>query len=197
MRAVRAGRYSTLGPNGADDGGGTSGQSLARGSSRIPAGRRTSGRQSMKTRAAVLRDMGEDWEKAIEMDLDPPQGERGASGSRRPASATRTTTCAPVTSGRYPIVGGHEGGRGGRGGRHRREPGATGRPHRLLVPADLRALPVLRQRHDQPVRPRRAVRGQLPAGGPSGSTPTARTSARCACWARSPSARWCPRALAH
>ena len=118
----------------------------------------------MKTRAAVLRDMGKDWE-IIEMDLDPPkEGEvlvRFAAAGLCHSDDHLRTGDIPV---RYPIVGGHEGRRSGRGGRRRRDPAQARRPHRLLVPADLRALPVLRPGHDQPVRPRGAVRGQLPAG---------------------------------
>src|SRR5258708_30075341 len=75
----------------------------------IPAGVRTSGRQSMKTRAAVLRDMGKDWE-IIEMDLDPPkEGEvlvRFAAAGLCHSDDHLRTGDIPV---RYPIVGGHEG----------------------------------------------------------------------------------------
>src|SRR6185437_15310110 len=75
----------------------------------IPAGRRTSGRQSMKTRAAVLRDVGKDWE-VIEMDLDPPKdGEvliRFAAAGLCHSDDHLRTGDIPV---RYPIVGGHEG----------------------------------------------------------------------------------------
>src|SRR5690348_6691019 len=75
----------------------------------IPAGRRTSGRQSMKTRAAVLRDVGKDWE-VIEMDLDPPkEGEvliRFAAAGLCHSDDHLRTGDIPV---RYPIVGGHEG----------------------------------------------------------------------------------------
>src|SRR5215471_10624818 len=63
----------------------------------------------MKTRAAVLRDMGKDWE-IIELDLDPPrEGEVlirfAASGLCHSDDHLRTGDI-PV---RYPIVGGHEG----------------------------------------------------------------------------------------
>ena len=95
----------------------------------------------------------------------PAAGGRGADPVRRRG---------PVPLGRPPAHRRHpgavpdrgraRGGRGGRGGRRRGEPAQAGRPRGLLVPADLRALPVLRPGHDEPVRPRRAVRGQLPAG---------------------------------
>src|SRR5499427_693610 len=63
----------------------------------------------MKTRAAVLRDLGKDWE-IIELDLDPPrEGEVlirfAASGLCHSDDHLRTGDI-PV---RYPIVGGHEG----------------------------------------------------------------------------------------
>jgi Alcohol dehydrogenase GroES-like domain len=63
----------------------------------------------MKTRAAVLRDMGKDWE-IIEMDLDPPRdGEvliRFAVAGLCHSDDHLRTGDIPV---RYPIVGGHEG----------------------------------------------------------------------------------------
>jgi NDMA-dependent alcohol dehydrogenase len=63
----------------------------------------------MKTRAAVLRDLGKDWE-ITELDLDPPKdGEvlirYAASGLCHSDDHLRTGDI-PV---RYPIVGGHEG----------------------------------------------------------------------------------------
>src|SRR5690349_9078222 len=63
----------------------------------------------VKTRAAVLRDLGKDWE-ITELDLDPPrQGEVlirfVASGLCHSDDHLRTGDI-PV---RYPIVGGHEG----------------------------------------------------------------------------------------
>src|SRR5262249_7765513 len=63
----------------------------------------------MKTRAAVLRDMGKDWE-VIEMALDPPrEGEvliRFAAAGLCHSDDHLRTGDIPV---RYPIVGGHEG----------------------------------------------------------------------------------------
>ncbi len=63
----------------------------------------------MKTRAAVLRDMGKDWE-IIEMDLDPPKdGEvlvRFVAAGLCHSDDHLRTGDIPV---RYPIVGGHEG----------------------------------------------------------------------------------------
>ena len=63
----------------------------------------------MKTRAAVLRDMGKDWE-IIELDLDPPKaGEvlvRFAAAGLCHSDDHLRTGDIPV---RYPIVGGHEG----------------------------------------------------------------------------------------
>ena len=111
----------------------------------------------MKTRAAVLRDMGKDWE-IIELDLDPPKdGEvlvRFVAAGLCHSDDHLRTGDIPV---RYPIVGGHEGagiveetGAGVQQDQARRSRG-------LLVPSGLRALPVLRPRHDQPVRPRRAA----------------------------------------
>ena len=118
----------------------------------------------MKTKAAVLRDVGKDWE-ITELDLDPPKdGEvlvRFVAAGLCHSDEHLRTGDIPV---RYPIVGGHEGAgivEEVGAGRH---PAQAGRPRRLLVPARLRPLPVLRARHDEPVRPRRAARGQLPAG---------------------------------
>src|SRR6201995_5227899 len=69
----------------------------------------------MKTRAAVLRDMGKDWE-ITELDLDPPkEGEvliRVAPAGLCHSDDHLRTGDIPV---RYPIVGGHEGA-GGIGG---------------------------------------------------------------------------------
>ena len=63
----------------------------------------------MKTRAAVLRDVGKDWE-IIELDLDPPKdGEvlvRFAAAGLCHSDDHLRTGDIPV---RYPIVGGHEG----------------------------------------------------------------------------------------
>src|SRR6266568_8839369 len=63
----------------------------------------------MKTRAAVLRDMGKDWE-IVELDLDPPkEGEvlvRFAAAGLCHSDDHLRTGDIPV---RYPIVGGHEG----------------------------------------------------------------------------------------
>ena len=63
----------------------------------------------MKTRAAVLRDVGKDWE-IIELDLDPPkEGEvliRFAAAGLCHSDDHLRTGDIPV---RYPIVGGHEG----------------------------------------------------------------------------------------
>ena len=63
----------------------------------------------MKTRAAVLRDMGKDWE-ITELDLDPPKdGEvlvRFAAAGLCHSDDHLRTGDVPV---RYPIVGGHEG----------------------------------------------------------------------------------------
>src|ERR1700740_1298222 len=68
-----------------------------------------SGRHGMRTRAAVLRDMGKDWE-VIELDLDPPkEGEvliRFAAAGLCHSDDHLRTGDIPV---RYPIVGGHEG----------------------------------------------------------------------------------------
>src|ERR1700761_3235242 len=75
----------------------------------IPAGRRRSAGGDMKTRAAVLRDVGKDWE-VIEMDLDPPkEGEvliRFAAAGLCHSDDHLRTGDIPV---RFPIVGGHEG----------------------------------------------------------------------------------------
>src|SRR4029077_3196737 len=63
----------------------------------------------MKTRAAVLRDLGKDWE-IIELDLDPPKdGEvliRFVAAGLCHSDDHLRTGDIPV---RYPIVGGHEG----------------------------------------------------------------------------------------
>ncbi len=63
----------------------------------------------MKTRAAVLRDMGKDWE-IIELELDPPkEGEvliRFVAAGLCHSDDHLRTGDIPV---RYPIVGGHEG----------------------------------------------------------------------------------------
>jgi alcohol dehydrogenase (nicotinoprotein) len=65
--------------------------------------------ESMKTKAAVLREVGKDWE-IIELDLDPPKAGEVlvryvASGLCHSDDHLRTGDI-PV---RYPIVGGHEG----------------------------------------------------------------------------------------
>jgi len=63
----------------------------------------------MKTRAAVLRDIGKDWE-IIELELDPPKdGEvliRFTAAGLCHSDDHLRTGDIPV---RYPIVGGHEG----------------------------------------------------------------------------------------
>ncbi len=63
----------------------------------------------MKTKAAVLREVGKDWE-IIELDLDPPQaGEvllRFVAAGLCHSDDHLRTGDIPV---RYPIVGGHEG----------------------------------------------------------------------------------------
>ena len=63
----------------------------------------------MKTKAAVLRDLGKDWE-IVEMDLDPPKaGEvlmRWEAAGLCHSDEHLRTGDIPV---RYPIVGGHEG----------------------------------------------------------------------------------------
>ena len=63
----------------------------------------------MKTKAAVLRDIGKDWE-IVELDLDPPRdGEvlvRFAAAGLCHSDDHVRTGDIPV---RYPIVGGHEG----------------------------------------------------------------------------------------
>jgi hypothetical protein len=65
--------------------------------------------ERMKTRAAILRDVGKDWE-IVELDLDPPRAGEVlvryvASGLCHSDDHLRTGDI-PV---RYPIVGGHEG----------------------------------------------------------------------------------------
>ena len=117
----------------------------------------------MKTRAAVLRDMGKDWE-ITELDLDPPRdGEvliRFVAAGLCHSDDHLRTGDIPV---RYPIVGGHEGAgivaETGAGV----QPAQARRPCGLLVPASLRALPLLLAWHDQPVRPRRAALRELAA----------------------------------
>jgi alcohol dehydrogenase (nicotinoprotein) len=71
--------------------------------------RRANGGERMKTRAAVLREVGKEWE-IIELDLDPPKAGEVlvrfvASGLCHSDDHLRTGDI-PV---RYPIVGGHEG----------------------------------------------------------------------------------------
>jgi alcohol dehydrogenase (nicotinoprotein) len=63
----------------------------------------------MKTTAAVLRDVGKDWE-ITELDLDPPQADEvlvqfAAAGLCHSDDHLRTGDLLV----RYPIVGGHEG----------------------------------------------------------------------------------------
>ena len=147
----------------------------------------------MKTRAAVLRDVGKPFE-IVELDLDEPKADEVlirfvASGLCHSDDHLRTGDI-PV---RYPIVGGHE----GAGIVEKVGPGVT----RLAVGdhvvtswlPGLRALPVLLPRPDQPVRPGPLPGGQLPAGRhlplPRGHAPT---SGRCACSARSRSTPWSP-----
>src|SRR5262245_61490757 len=81
---------------------------MVRGSAPADDDRRGAGGH-MKTRAAVLRDLGKDWE-IIELDLDPPkEGEvliRFAAAGLCHSDDHLRTGDIPV---RYPIVGGHEG----------------------------------------------------------------------------------------
>ena len=102
----------------------------------------------MKTRAAVLRDVGKDFE-IVELDLDEPKAGEVlvrfvASGLCHSDDHLRTGDI-PV---RYPIVGGHE----GAGIVEKVGPGVTRlarrRPRCHLVAAGLRALPVLLPRPD-------------------------------------------------
>src|SRR5262249_58298066 len=87
----------------------------------------------MKTKAAVLRELGNDFEIA-EMDLDPPKtGEvlmRWVAAGLCHSDEHLQTGDIPV---RYPIVGGHEGagvGEGGGTGGAPREPGGPRGPPR-------------------------------------------------------------------
>ena len=101
---------------------------------------------------------------------DHRAGPRPAQG-RRGACPVRGGRAVPL--GRPPAHRRHPGplpdrrrARGGgdrRGDRRRREQAQAGRPRGLLVPAGLRALPLLRAWHDQPVRPRRAALRELAA----------------------------------
>ena len=90
---------------------------------------------------------------------------------------------------RFPLVGGHE----GAGVIEEVGAGVTRlqarRPRDLLVPAGLRALPVVLDRQVQPVRPGRRPPGRLhaPTARTGSTTTRAATTAACACSARSPS----------
>ena len=119
----------------------------------------------MKTRAAVLRDVGKDFE-IVELDLDEPKAGEVlvrfvASGLCHSDDHLRTGDI-PV---RYPIVGGHEGAGDRREGGAGRHQARRRRPRGGLVPAGLRQVPVLRPRPDQPVRLGRfLVDNSLPDG---------------------------------
>ena len=106
----------------------------------------------MKTRAAVLRDVGKPFE-IVELDLDEPKAGEvlvrfAASGLCHSDDHLRTGDI-PV---RYPIVGGHEGAGVVEQVGHRGDPAGRRRPRGGLVPPGLRQVPVLRARPDQPVR---------------------------------------------
>ena len=128
----------------------------------------------MKTRAAVLRDVGKPFE-IVELDLDEPKAGEVlvrfvASGLCHSDDHLRTGDI-PV---RYPIVGGHEGaGIVEQVGAGRHQAGRR-RPRGRLLPAGLRALPVLLPRPDQPVRPAAASWWTTPCR----TAPTATTRAR-------------------
>ncbi len=106
---------------------------------------------------------------------------RSWSSSWPRACATPTSTSPPATSAgrRYPIVGGHEGaGIVEKVGRASPGPQA-GRPRHLLVPAVVRALPLVRERASKHLRhgrhdPRRhAVRRHLPLPRSTATAPRA------------------------
>ena len=128
----------------------------------------------MKTRAGVLRELGSNWE-IVELDLDEPKDGEVlirfvAAGLCHSDEHLRHGDIVP----RFPIVGGHE----GAGIIEKVGPGVTpregGRPRRLLVHARLRALPLVRDRPAEHLRPRarRSSRAACPTGR-SASTTTA------------------------
>jgi S-(hydroxymethyl)glutathione dehydrogenase/alcohol dehydrogenase len=132
----------------------------------------------MKTKAAVLRDLGQDWE-ITELELDRPKaGEvlvRWVAAGLCHSDEHLRTGDIPV---RYPIVGGHE----GAGIVEEVGPGVS-----RLTPGDhivCSFLPVCGHC-------RFCSRGQTNLCD-LGSTPRAWTSARCACSARSPSGERSP-----
>ena len=117
----------------------------------------------MKTKAAMLREPGADWEIA-ELELDEPKANEVlirwvAAGLCHSDEHLRHGDIVP----RFPIVGGHEGAgvieKCGPG----REPREGGRPRRHLLPARLRPLPLVRHRALEHLRLRRDDPRRLPA----------------------------------
>src|ERR1700694_4415525 len=117
----------------------------------------------MKTKAAVLRKAGQDWE-VTELELDPPkEGEvlirYVAAGLCHSDEHLRHGDLVP----RFPCVGGHE----GAGILEEVGPGGVGlkawRPHRVLLHPLLRPLPLLLDRTAEPLRPGRDGPGRRSA----------------------------------
>ena len=141
----------------------------------------------MKTRAAILRGVGQDFE-VTEIDLDGPKAGEVLSDSWPPGCAIPMSTCGTATSSRFPLVGGHE----GAGIIEEVGPGVT-----RLKPGDhviCSFLPVCGHcrwcstgKSNLCDMGATILDGSCPTA-PTGSTRAAWTSAACACSARSPSA---------
>ena len=122
----------------------------------------------MKSRAAILHDMGQQW-SVEDFELDPPRPARCSSrwpppGCAIPMNTSATATC-PCSNevmeafglpSMFPMIGGHEGvGRGARDRRWRHRVRA-GRPRRDVVRRGLRPVPMVQLRHGVHLRHGRA-----------------------------------------
>ena len=121
----------------------------------------------MQTRGAIIRQAPGKYE-VVDLEVDDPrpgeiQVKLVASGLCHSDDHVAT---GDIPVGVYPFAGGHEGAGIVSSGRAEQQGSEGGRPRRLLVPARLRALPLVRLGHAEPVRPRRRAARGLPLGRP-------------------------------